>query len=192
MINFEKKSFSLKGRYMKREQFLRKTCPAFMLTILASSEFLTACKGSAEGEISPAGSTSQPVTTQEEKDYLARKKAIGTKGYLQENSVVYVDLANATYAALLTAGNFVNDQMNGVLLLRKDETNLLALDNCCPHLGSRNQWSYAANKFTCANHGNSYGIGTGQIANCNSNSAFGNLKAYKTSLYKDLLTITFV
>jgi len=59
---------------MKREQFLRKTCPAFMLTILASSEFLTACKGSAEGEISPASSTPQPVTTQEEKDYLARKK----------------------------------------------------------------------------------------------------------------------
>lgn len=176
----------MNGRLMKRKQFLLKTCPAFVLTVLASSEFLGACKASAEEEVTP-----QVVTTQEEKDYLARKKTIGTKGYLQENSMVYVDLAHANYSSLLTNGNFVNDQVNGVLLLRKDATTLLALDNCCPHVGSRDRWSYAANKFTCANHGNSYGIGTGQVANCNSNSSFGNLKAYKTTLYKDLLTINF-
>ena len=186
MINFEKKSFSFYESFMKRKEFLQKTCPAFVLSVLASSEFLLACKDSATEEVVP-----QVVTSQEEKDYLARKKTIGAKGYLQENSTVYMDLSHATYSTLLTQGNFVNDQVNGVLLLRKDATTLLALDNCCPHVGSRNQWSYAANKFTCGNHGNSYGIGTGQVSNCSSNSSFGNLKAYKTSLYKDLLTIVF-
>ena len=171
---------------MKRKEFFGKTCPAVLLTVLASSEFLSACKNSVAEEMTP-----QVVIPQEEKDYLARKKAIGTKGYLQEQSTVYVDLAHASYSQLLSIGNYVNDQVNGVLLLRKDETTILALDNCCPHLGSRDRWSYGANKFTCANHGNSYGIGTGQVANCNSNSVFGNLKAYKTALYKDLLTISF-
>ena len=63
---------------MKRKEFIGKTCPAVLLTVLASSEFLSACKNSVAEEMTP-----QVVIPQEEKDNLAKKKAIGTKGYLQ-------------------------------------------------------------------------------------------------------------
>ncbi|WP_164969652.1 Rieske 2Fe-2S domain-containing protein [Aquirufa rosea] len=134
--------------------------------------------------------TEEPIS-KEESEYLTRLKDIGTKGYLQEQANVYINMKHDTYYPLSTVNNFVNDQINGILILRKDASTILAFDNCCPHLGSRDQWSYKSSKFTCANHGNSFGINTGQIANCNSNTNFGNLKAYKTTLYKDLLTINF-
>jgi nitrite reductase/ring-hydroxylating ferredoxin subunit len=91
----------------------------------------------------------------------------------------------------LTPVNFVNDLDNGVLLLRQSETSVLAFDNCCPHLGSKNQWSFQNNKFKCANHGNSFGIESNQTVYCSSNSQFGNLRSFNSALYKDLLTVDF-
>ena len=131
------------------------------------------------------------IVPQEEKEYLDQMKAIGTTGFLLVQNKVYFNLKHATYSKLLTATNFVNDLDNGVLLLRQSDSSLLAFDNCCPHLGTKNQWSFQSNKFRCANHGNSFGIDSVQIANCSSNSTYGNLRSFKTLLYKDLLTVDF-
>jgi nitrite reductase/ring-hydroxylating ferredoxin subunit len=167
---------------MKRREFTRKTCPALVLSIFGST-LLNSCDHAKE--------ETAVIVPQEEKDYLDRMKTIGTTGFLLVQNKVYFNLKHATYSKLLTATNFVNDLENGMLLLRQSDTSLLAFDNCCPHLGTKNQWSFQSNKFRCANHGNSFGIDSGQTANCSSNSQYGNLRSFKTVLYKDLLTVDF-
>lgn len=167
---------------MKRREFTRKTCPALVLYIIGTA-ISNSCINSKE--------ETAVIVPQEEKDYLDRMKTIGTTGFLLVQNKVYFNLKHATYSKLLTATNFVNDLENGMLLLRQSDTSLLAFDNCCPHLGTKNQWSFQSNKFRCANHGNSFGIDSGQTANCSSNSQYGNLRSFKTVLYKDLLTVDF-
>ncbi len=167
---------------MKRREFTRKTCPALVLAIIGST-LLDSCDNAKE--------ETAVIVPQEEKEYLDQMKAIGTTGFLLVQNKVYFNLKHATYSKLLTATNFVNDLNNGVLLLRQSDSSLLAFDNCCPHLGTKNQWSFQSNKFRCANHGNSFGIDSVQIANCSSNSTYGNLRSFKTLLYKDLLTVDF-
>ncbi len=167
---------------MKRREFTRKTCPALVLAIIGST-LLDSCDNAKE--------ETAVIVPQEEKEYLDQMKAIGTTGFLLVQNKVYFNLKHATYSKLLTATNFVNDLDNGVLLLRQSDSSLLAFDNCCPHLGTKNQWSFQSNKFRCANHGNSFGIDSVQIANCSSNSTYGNLRSFKTLLYKDLLTVDF-
>jgi nitrite reductase/ring-hydroxylating ferredoxin subunit len=167
---------------MKRREFTQKTCPVFVLSVVGIA-FLESCYNTKE--------ETTVIVPQEEKDYLDRMKTIGTVGFLLVQNKVYFNLKHATYSKLLTAVNYVNDLENGVLLLRQSDTSLLAFDNCCPHLGTKNQWSFQSNKFKCANHGNSYGIDSGQTANCSSNSAYGNLRSFKSLLYKDLLTVDF-
>jgi len=167
---------------MRRREFAKKTCPALVLSMLGAA-ILESCYNTKEESV--------VIVPQEEKEYLDRLKAIGIAGYLQVQNKVYFNLKHSTYSKLLTAINFVNDLDNGVLLLRQSDTSLLAFDNCCPHLGTKNQWSFQSNKFKCANHGNSFGIDSGQTANCSSNSTYGNLRVFKTLLYKDLLTVDF-
>ena len=167
---------------MKRREFTLKTCPALVLSIVgaAMSESCSSSKNEAT-----------VVIPQEEKDYLDRLKLIGTAGFMIDQNKGYFHLKHASYSKLLTAINFVNDLEIGVLLLRKSDTILVAFDNCCPHLGTKNQWSFQNNKFRCANHGNNFGIESGQTSRCSSNSQFGNLRSFKTSLYKDLLLVDF-
>jgi nitrite reductase/ring-hydroxylating ferredoxin subunit len=167
---------------MKRREFAKKTCPALVLSIVGFALLESCDKAKEESAV---------ILPQEEKDYLDRIKSIGTTGFLLIQNRVYFNLKHVTYSKLLTAVNFVNDLDNGVLLLRQSDTSLLAFDNCCPHLGSKNQWSFQSNKFKCANHGYSYGIESVQTANCSSNSNYGNLRSFKTLLYKDLLTVDF-
>jgi len=167
---------------MKRREFAKRACPALVLSIIGIA-LLESCDNAKE--------ESAVIVPQEEKDYLDRMKTIGTSGFLQVQNKVYFNLKHASYSKLLTSVNFVNDLDNGVLLLRQNATSLSAFDNCCPHLGSKNQWSFQSNKFKCANHGNSYGIESAQTSNCSSNSQFGNLRSFKTLLYKDLLTVDF-
>lgn len=167
---------------MKRREFTLKTCPALVLSIVGASLTESCINDKNEAKI---------VIPQVEQDYVDQLKLIGSEGFLIVQNKIYFHLKHANYSKLLTAINFVNDLDNGVLLLRKSDTVLLAFDNCCPHLGTRNQWSFQNNKFKCANHGNSFGIESGQIRNCSSNSLYGDLRSYKTSLYKDLLVVDF-
>lgn len=104
---------------------------------------------------------------------------------------MYVDITNENYSKLSDVGSFVNDTDNYTLLLRNTEQEIKAFSNCCPHLGTSDRWSYSDGKFRCANHGNSYGIGSGFVANCSSNSTSGNLKQYNTELDKDILSVDF-
>ena len=131
------------------------------------------------------------VLSEEEIIYQQLKDKTAETGSYLEGKLLYVDITNDNYSSLSEVGNFVNDTDNYVLLLRKTEEDIKAFSNCCPHLGTSNRWSYSNGKFRCANHGNSYGTGTGFIANCSSNTTSGNLKQYDVSLNQDILTVDF-
>ena len=131
------------------------------------------------------------VLSEEEIIYQQLKDKTAETGSYLEGKLLYVDITNDNYSSLSEVGNFVNDTDNYVLLLRKTEEDIKAFSNCCPHLGTSNRWSYSNGKFRCANHGNSYGTGTGFIANCSSNTISGNLKQYDVSLNQDILTVDF-
>ena len=131
------------------------------------------------------------VLSEEEITYQQLKDKTAETGSYLEGKLLYVDITNDNYSSLSEVGNFINDTDNYVLLLRKTEEDIKAFSNCCPHLGTSNRWSYSNGKFRCANHGNSYGTGTGFIANCSSNTTSGNLKQYDVSLNQDILTVDF-
>lgn len=131
------------------------------------------------------------VLSEEEIIYQQLKNKTAETGSYLEGKLLYVDITNDNYSSLSEVGNFVNDTDNYVLLLRKTEEDIKAFSNCCPHLGTSNRWSYSNGKFRCANHGNSYGTGSGFMANCSSNSTSGNLKQYDVSINQDILTVDF-
>ena len=131
------------------------------------------------------------VLSEEEITYKQLKDKTAETGSYLEGKLLYVDITNDNYSSLSEVGNFVNDTDNYVLLLRKTEEDIKAFSNCCPHLGTSNRWSYSNGKFRCANHGNSYGTGSGFMANCSSNSTSGNLKQYDVSINQDILTVDF-
>ena len=131
------------------------------------------------------------VLSEEEITYQQLKDKTAETGSYLEGKLLYVDITNDNYSSLSEVGNFINDTDNYVLLLRKTEEDIKAFSNCCPHLGTSNRWSYSNGKFRCANHGNSYGTGSGFMANCSSNSTSGNLKQYDVSINQDILTVDF-
>jgi nitrite reductase/ring-hydroxylating ferredoxin subunit len=167
--------------HMERKEFVQKTCKGLIFTFAAS--FLSACEG--------AEDASGVIRDPDEEFYENTIAKIGDEGYLKEKNIVYYKLSNSMFLELSKAGGFINEEEHGVLLLRVNEKNIRAFDNCCPHLGSRNLWSLVGNQFRCANHGNSYGTAEGQTAYCSSNTRYGNLRSFPTKLYKDLLIVTF-
>lgn len=140
----------------------------------------------------PSETTPPPqVIPVEEQEYLDIVAQIGAENGIEIDDLLYLNLSHSSYDALASIEGFVNDLNERMLLVRASETSVLAFDNCCPHQGTRNQWSYANSFFRCNNHGNSFGIGSSNVVSCSSNSSDGNLLQYSTSLYKDLLKISF-
>ncbi|MFM1914034.1 MAG: hypothetical protein RIR51_1887 [Bacteroidota bacterium] len=159
---------------MNRNDFLRKTCPVITLGILSTVLVNASCVKEEE-VLEPNGQNNSGNSTD----------GITVSG----NTVTY-DLLNSKFNKLETVGGFYNDTANGVLLLRISSSSYGAYDNCCPHNGSKNSWSFANNKFTCSTHGNSYGIETGGTSSCNSGSLGGNLKNFSVSKSGDSLKVT--
>ena len=170
---------------MKRSDFLNR----FLVLIGVSSSNILLDSCSLEGE--EEGNEEVEFLSEEDILYQELKDKTSETGNFLEGKLFYVDITNDNYSSLSEVGNFVNDTDNYILILRKTEEDFNVLSNCCPHLGTSNRWSYSNGNFRCANHGNSYGTGSGFVANCSSNSTSGNLKQYDTSLNKDILTVDF-
>ncbi|MDB4267475.1 Rieske 2Fe-2S domain-containing protein [Flavobacteriaceae bacterium] len=169
---------------MKRIYFIKKISSLLGVSI-TSSLVLNSC------EIEDEIIDEEVELTEQELLYNDLKGKTAESGFFLEKKILYIDITNKRYSQLNTVGEFINDSENYVLLLRKTEENILALSNCCPHLGTTNRWSYSNGGFRCANHGNSYGTGTGFVSNCSSNSTSGNLKQYNTELNQDILKVDF-
>lgn len=169
---------------MNRKKFLQTACPLIGLGAVDLS-FIVSCTKENPTEPVPEAI---PV---EEQEYLTIMEQIGTQSGIEIDDSLYLNLSHSKYEPLENVDAFINDLEERLLLLRKAVDTVLAFDNCCPHRGTRNQWTYNNNRFKCNNHGNSFGTSTGSTAFCNSNSNGGNLLQYGTALYKDLLKITF-
>jgi nitrite reductase/ring-hydroxylating ferredoxin subunit len=151
---------------MNRQEFNNKLCGALIISLL-SSPIISGC--SSEEIIDNQGDEGDDSKFDE-------------TGFYIENGVLYVSISNNNYISLNDIGSFINDQVNNKLILRKDEKSVLVFDNCCPHLGSRNRWSFIAGKFRCSNHGNSFGIGDSNYSLCSSGATKGNLKQFPATL----------
>ena len=158
---------------MNRQEFNNKLCGALIISLL-SSPIISGC--SSEEIIDNQGDEGDDSKFDE-------------TGFYIENGVLYVSISNNNYISLNDIGSFINDQVNNKLILRKDEKSVLVFDNCCPHLGSRNRWSFVAGKFRCSNHGNSFGIGESNYSLCSSGATKGNLKQFPATLMNKIIAI---
>ena len=168
---------------MKRSVFLNRIL--LFLGYSSSNILLNSCSIDDDKE------NNKEILSEEEILYKNLKEKTAETGNYLEGKILYVDITNENYSKLSDVGSFVNDTDNYTLLLRNTEQEIKAFSNCCPHLGTSDRWSYSDGKFRCANHGNSYGTGSGFVANCSSNSTSGNLKQYNTELVKDILSVDF-
>lgn len=159
---------------MKRKDFIGKVCPALVLAMM-NTPLLVSCSKESE----PTNNGDSP------------EDLIGESGYYFSDNTLLVNINHVNFSDLKIAGSFVNHLDQGVLILRKDATSVMAFDNCCPHQGTINRWSFNGKDFRCNNHGNTYGTGTGSVANCNSNTVMGNLKQYQATLEGSIITINF-
>ena len=160
----------------KRRKFLTQACPNIVFALFVLS-YLEACSSAKDDDqniqvdnnISNSSGESSGITTQ--------------------GNNVNIDLSNGNFTSLESIGGNINVISVGLLLLRTGESQVLAFDNCCPHQGSRQSWSFSDNKWTCSSHGNSYGIDGQDVVSCDSNSRSGGLKSYPTSIDGNVLII---
>jgi cytochrome b6-f complex iron-sulfur subunit len=156
---------------MKRKEFLRTACPAVAFGFFGIS-LLEACSASGDDNTYDNGGN----TTND------------TSGISVSGSTVSLDLNNAAFSALQNTGGWMNLLSQGILVLRISNTSFRAFNNCCPHQGTKNQWSYSNNSFRCADHGNSFSI-DGTASSCNSGATSGALKSYEATLNGTTLNI---
>ncbi|GLU50793.1 QcrA and Rieske domain-containing protein [Dyadobacter frigoris] len=95
-----------------------------------------------------------------------------------------VDLTNATYSKLKTAGSYM---IIGDLIVALSTTNTYAaLSKVCTHEGTTVQYRSSENDIYCANHGSEFKL-TGAV---DKGPAVAALKAYKAVLSTDGNTLT--
>ena len=162
---------------MERRKFLQNTCPTVTFAFFGLS-FVQACSKSDDEASSydsndPYGNDSQT-----------------TNGITVSGNIITLDLTNSNFSNLTSPGDFVNLTSVDLLVLKISNSEFRAFNNCCPHNGSKNAWSYSNEKFQCATHGNSFSIDGNDAKECNSGSTSGGLKRYTSSLAGDTLTIT--
>ena len=160
----------------KRWKFLTQACPNIVFALFGLS-YLEACSSAKDDD--------QNIQV----DSNNNNSSGESSGITTQGNNVNIDLSNGNFTSLESIGGNINVISVGLLLLRTGENQVLAFDNCCPHQGSRQSWSFSENKWTCSSHGNSYGIDGEDVVSCDSNSRSGGLKSYPTSIDGNLLTI---
>ena len=160
----------------KRREFLTKVCPTVAFALFGIS-FLEACSSE---------STSYEGTV----GFTDSKGSGNASAYTIDGNTIKADLSNAFFNKIKNVGGWMMLSDAGILLLRTGEDQILAFSDCCPHQGARTRWEFSNNKFTCQQHGNSYGTSQGGTANCSSGATSGNLARYTTTLNENQLVVT--
>ena len=168
---------------MERRKFLQNTCPTVTFAFFGLS-FVQACSKSDDEASSYSsdsnGNSSDPYGNDSQ----------SSNGITESGNTITLDLTNSNFSNLASPGDFVNLTSVDLLVLKISNSEFRAFDNCCPHNGSKNSWSYENESFKCATHGNSFSIDGNDVKSCNSGSTSGGLKRYTSSLSGDVLTIT--
>mgnify|MGYP001193980649 FL=1 len=174
---------------MKRRKFLQNTCPTITFAFFGLS-FIQACSKS-DDDSSSYSSNNLNVTPGNSSGTNSVGSGTQTSsGIVSSGNNITIDLTNSNFSSLSSPGDFINLTSVGVLLLKISSSEFRAFDNCCPHSGTKDDWSYSNQEFTCGSHGNKFGIDGNNIVNCSSAATSGDLKNYSTSLAGDSLTIT--
>jgi len=175
---------------MERRKFLQNTCPTVTFAFFGIS-FIQACSKSDDSVSSNPSNTSN-ITTQTNTNTNNSQNVDpqSGNGIVVSGNSVALDLTNSTFNDLSNPGDFVNLTSVGMLVLKISDTQFRAFDNCCPHNGSKNSWSYSNEEFQCASHGNRYSIDGNDVKDCNSGATSGGLKRYNVTLSGDTLTVT--
>ena len=160
----------------KRRKFLTQACPNIVFALFGLS-YLEACSSAKDDDQNMQVNGNNNSSSGE------------SSGITTQGNNVNIDLLNGNFISLESIGGNINVISVGILLLRTGENQVLAFDNCCPHQGSRQSWSFSENKWTCSSHGNSYGIDGEDVVSCDSNSRSGGLKSYPTNINGNVLTI---
>ena len=183
---------------MERRKFLENTCPTVTFAFFGIS-FIQACSKSDDSissytsntnNISSQTNTTNTSTTNTSGSTSSGSSGSSGNGIVVSGNSVALDLTNSTFNDLSNPGDFVNLTSVGMLVLKISDTQFRAFDNCCPHNGSKNSWSYSNEEFQCASHGNRYSIDGNDVKDCNSGATSGGLKRYNVTLSGDTLTVT--
>ena len=186
---------STENQTNKRREFLSKVCPTVAFAMFGIS-FLEACSSESTSDLGTTGVTETDSEAENSDnnstDSSGSDNSSNTPAYTIDGDTITADLSNAFFDNLKNVGGYFNFTNAGVLLLRTSATQVLAFDNCCPHAGTSNAWTFSAtsSRFTCGNHGNSYGTSQGGTANCSSGATSGNLARYTTTLNGNQLIVT--
>ena len=174
---------------MKRRKFLQNTCPTVTFAFFGLS-YIQACSKSDDDSSSYSSNNSNVIPGNSSGTNAGSSSTQTSNGIVSSGNNITVDLTNSNFSSLSSPGDFINLTSVGVLLLKISSSEFRAFDNCCPHSGSRDDWSYSNQEFTCGSHGNKFGIDGNNVVNCGSSATSGDLKIYSTSLAGDSLTIT--
>ena len=169
---------------MERRKFLQNTCPTVTFAFFGLS-YIQACSKSDDESSSYSSNNSNIVP-----DNTSGGGTQTSSGIVSSGNNITIDLTNSNFSSLSSPGDFINLTSVGVLLLKISNTEFRAFDNCCPHSGTKNDWSYSNQEFTCGSHGNKFGIDGNNIVNCSSAATSGDLKNYSTSNAADSFTKT--
>jgi len=161
---------------MDRRNFLQNTCPTITFAFFGLSYIQACSKG--DDSVDNNSTTVNNIT------------GTASNGVSVNGNIITVDLSNATFSGLNNPGNYINLTANQLLILKISANEYRAFDNCCPHNGVRNKWSFGDDKFTCGEHGNSFSIDGSDVKACGSAATSGGLTRYTASLNGDILTIT--
>ncbi len=161
---------------IKRGEFLRS------LSLGTSTLMAVYCLGSltscSTGEMDPVSTPTTPTTP-------------GTSSGLTGNATTSagaisftVDLTNATYAKLKTAGSFAI--IGDLIVAYSTSSAYVALSKVCTHEGTTVQYRSGENDIYCTNHGSEFTL-TGTV---DKGPAVAALKAYKAVISADGNTLT--
>ena len=173
---------------MEIRKFLQNTCPTVTFAFFGLSFIQSCSKSDDEGSSYSSNSNISGISGQGSQSSSSSSQT--NDGITSSGSTVTLDLSNSTFNNLTNPGDFINLLSIDILILKISNTAFRAFDNCCPHNGSKNSWSYSNDQFTCGTHGNSFSIDGNDVKSCNSGSTSGGLKRYTTSLDGDNLTVT--
>ena len=171
-----KKMKSTENQSNKRREFLTKVCPTVAFALFGIS-FLEACSSESTSGEGTVGFTDS-------------KGSGNASAYTIDGNTIKADLNNTFFNKIKIVGGWMMLSDAGILLLRTGEDQILAFSDCCPHQGARTRWEFSNNKFTCQQHGNSYGTSQGGTANCSSGATSGNLARYTTTINENQLVVT--
>ena len=168
---------------MQKRKFLKNTCPTITFAFFGLT-YIQACSKS-DDEASSYSSNNLDISP----DYTSINNSQPNNGMVSSGYNISIDPTNSNFSSLSNPGDFINLSSVGVLLLKISSSGFKAFDNCCPNSGSKDDWSYSNQEFTCGSYGNKFGIDGNNIVICGSAATSGDLKTYSTSLAGDFLTI---